>query len=130
MRNSLIVFGLFLLLLTVVVAPIALVLAFVGAITAPLHSPQTAQDLLCPPGTTINVEWYQATWNQPGEQTLSVSCVDADGGHLPAAEDAASTGRLTARYFVWIFGLLFIPLALLLALLVALVWLWRRRRAA
>ena len=61
----------------------AVPLACIAASTAPLHSPGLAEEFSCPPGAQLRSEWYQASWNRPGEKTLAVSCVDAQGNELP-----------------------------------------------
>jgi hypothetical protein len=59
-------------------------LACLATLTAPLHSPGYASRVLCPPGSQLESEWYQATFNEPGERTLAVSCVDAAGNPVAA----------------------------------------------
>ena len=54
-------------------------IACLAAVTAPLHSPQLAEEFTCPPNTRLVTEWYRATWNEPGEQTLAAWCEDAEG---------------------------------------------------
>ncbi len=71
-------------LLAVIAVLIAAPLACVATLTAPLHSPGYAGRVLCPPGSQLESEWYQATYNEPGERTLSVTCVDSQGNPVPA----------------------------------------------
>jgi hypothetical protein len=65
-------------------AVLAAPLACLAALSAPLHSPGYAARFLCPPGSLLESEWYQATYNEPGERTLSVTCVDAAGQPVAA----------------------------------------------
>lgn len=59
-------------------------LACLATLTAPLHSPGYASRVLCPLDSQLESEWYRATYNEPGERTLAVTCVDADGNSVPA----------------------------------------------
>ena len=68
--------------LLVVAALIAVPIACIATATAPLHSPQLAEQFTCPPDTKLVTEWYRATWNEPGEQTLAAWCEDAEGNKL------------------------------------------------
>ncbi len=103
-------------LLLAVAALIAAPLACIATATAPMHSPQLAEKFICPPNTKIEAEWYQASWNHPGEKTLSVVCVDAQGNEtstLPQDAKMLLTGT-------WIyFPYLFIPLLAVGAVLLA-----------
>lgn len=65
---------------------LALPLAFIATLSGPLHSPQLIGQVICPAGSKLEVTWYQASWNKPGEQTAAVECVDAAGKRSPAAE--------------------------------------------
>lgn len=71
-------------LLLVIASLIAVPLACIATLTAPLHSPGYAVRVLCPPGSQLESEWYQSTHNKPGERTLSVTCVDSQGNPVPA----------------------------------------------
>ncbi len=70
-------------LLLVAAALAAVGLACLATLTAPLHSPGYAAEFLCPPGSQLFSEWYRATFNEPGERTLSVTCVNFDGEPVP-----------------------------------------------
>ncbi len=70
-------------LLFVIAVLLAAPAACIATATAPMHSPHLAEPFLCPPGTGLVAEWYQASWNHPGEKTLSVVCEDAQGKSLP-----------------------------------------------
>jgi hypothetical protein len=70
-------------LLFVIAVLLAVPAACIATATAPMHSPELAEPFLCPPGTRLIAEWYQASWNHPGEKTLSVVCEDAQGKSLP-----------------------------------------------
>jgi len=67
-------------------AVLALPLAFIATLSAPLHTPQLIEQVICPAGSKVEVTWYQASWNKPGESTARVECVDAAGNRSPAAE--------------------------------------------
>lgn len=96
----------------------AVPLACVATATAPIHSPQLAEKFGCPPNTHMKTEWYQASYDRPGEQSLSVTCVDAQGNEtstLPLDGKALLTG-------IWVyFPYLFVPVLVVgAAILVAL----------
>jgi hypothetical protein len=100
--------------LLAVAALIAVPIACIATATAPLHSPQLAEQFTCPPETKLVTEWYQATWNAPGEQTLSAWCEDAQGNKLdtlPQDEKMFLTG--TKVFFPYAF----IPLLVIGALI-------------
>lgn len=71
-----------LILLLVAVSVLATPMACIATATAPLHTPKLAESFVCPPHTRLVTEWYQATWNRPGEKTLAVYCVDEQGNEL------------------------------------------------
>ncbi|MBV6394768.1 MAG: hypothetical protein HFACDABA_00336 [Anaerolineales bacterium] len=97
-------------------ALIAVPLACAAATTAPLHSPGLAEEFICPPETTLVTEWYQATWNAPGEKTLAAYCVDAQGNEFPTLEqDSKMLWKGTTVYFPY----LFIPLLVIGAVILA-----------
>jgi len=101
------------LLLTVAVL-LAAPLACLAAVTAPLHSPQLAEKFTCPPDTHLVTEWYQATWNEPGEKTLSAWCEDAQGNEYDTLpQDSTTLWRGLAVYFPYVF----IPLLVIGALI-------------
>jgi hypothetical protein len=86
---------------------LAVPLACVATVTAPMHTPQIAEKFSCPPNTHMKTEWYRAAWNEPGEKTLSATCVDTQGNEtstFPQDERTLLTGTWT--YFPY----LFIPL--------------------
>jgi hypothetical protein len=88
----------------------ALPIACIAAATAPMHSPNLAESFVCPPDSKLEAEWYQATWNHPGERTLSVVCIDAQGKTL-------STLPQDSRF--WLGGLkVFFPYAFIPILMV------------
>ena len=93
-----------LVLLLTVAALLAAPLACIATVTAPMHSPQIAEKFACPPNTHMKAEWYRATWNEPGEQTLSVTCVDAQGNETPALpQDTKMMLAGTWTYFPYLF---------------------------
>lgn len=63
---------------------VAVPLACLSTLTAPLHSPGYAAQVFCPEGSQLESEWYQATYDEPGERSLSVSCVDSQGSPISA----------------------------------------------
>lgn len=82
-------------ILLVVAVLIALLGGVIATVTVPLHSPEVASQLVCPTGTHLVSEWYQASWNHPGEKTLRAWCEDAQGHQLdtlPLESDALMTG--------------------------------------
>lgn len=118
-------------LLLVIASLVAVPLACLATLTAPMHSPQIAEKFLCPPNTHMKAEWYRATWNHPGEKTLSVTCVDAQGNEsstLP--QDAQSLLAGTRTYFPYLFIPVLVIGAVILAGLnvmgVAIGSLWRK----
>ena len=70
--------------LIVIASLLAVPLACLATLTAPLHSPGYAVQVLCPPDSQLESEWHQATYNEPGERTLAVTCVDSQGNPVPA----------------------------------------------
>jgi hypothetical protein len=116
-------------LLLIGAALLAVPLACLATLSAPLHSPAYASRVLCPPGSLIESEWYQATFNEPGERTLSVNCVDGQGNPVEAnPRDATTLFNGTRLYFPVCFG----PTAILglIGLLLVNYGLRRRRPAA
>ena len=91
-------------LLVVVAALIAVPIACLATLTAPMHSPKIAEKFSCSPDTHMQAEWYRATWNEPGEQTLSVTCVDAQGNETSTLpQDAKMMLAGTWTYFPYLF---------------------------
>lgn len=120
-------------LLLVLACLLALPMACVATVTAPLHTPQIAETFLCPPNTHMQSEWYRATWNEPGEKTLSVRCVDTEGKEtstLPQDGKVLLAG--TWIYFPYLFVPLLvigiIVLAGLNALGIAVSGFWKKMR--
>ena len=115
-----------LVLLLTIAALLAAPIACIAAVTAPLYSPEMAESYTCPPNTRLVTEWYQATWNEPGEQTLSAWCEDAQGNKLDTLpQDGKMMVAGTKIFFPYAFVPLLIIGALILALLNALgmaVW--------
>jgi hypothetical protein len=110
-----------------VAAVIGLFAGFILAFTAPLHSPGWVEELMCPPGTQLESEWYRATYNEPGEQTLSVTCVDAQGLSVPRINEDAGMLTLIGRFSAICVGGLFCPLSLVVLMLG--VFIARRKRS-
>jgi hypothetical protein len=113
-------------LLLTVAALLAAPIACIAALSAPMYSPEMAESYTCPQGTRLVTEWYRATWNEPGEQTLAAWCEDAQGNKLdtlPQDEKTLLTG--TKVFFPYAFIPLLIIGALILIVLNALgmaVW--------
>ncbi|MDD2921207.1 MAG: hypothetical protein PHQ36_02880 [Anaerolineales bacterium] len=105
------------LLLTLAVL-VAAPLACLAALTAPLHSPKLAESFVCPPDTRLVTEWYQATWNKPGEKTLSAYCADAQGNETPTLpKDSKMLWKGVTVYFPYLFLPLLVIGALILTML-------------
>lgn len=118
-------------LLLTVAALLAAPIACLAAVTAPMYSPEMAESYTCPQGTRLVTEWYRATWNEPGEQTLAAWCVDAQGNKLdtlPQDEKTLLTG--TKVFFPYAFIPLLVIgagiLAVLNAMGIAIVQLWKK----
>ena len=119
-----------LVLLLAVAALLAAPIACIAAVTAPLYSPEMAESYTCPEGTRLVTEWYQATWNEPGEQTLSAWCEDAQGNKLDTLPQDETLMLAGTKVF---FPYAFIPLLLIGALIlvvlnvmgIALAQLWK-----
>lgn len=104
-------------LLLVVAVLIAAPLACIATATAPIHSPQLAEEFVCPPETRLVTEWYQATWNEPGSKTLAAWCEDAQGNKLDTLpQDEKMMWKGTTVFFPYAF----IPL-LLIGILILIV---------
>lgn len=89
-----------LVLLLTVAALLAAPIACIAAVTAPLYSPEMATSYTCPPITRLVTEWYQATWNEPGEQTLAAWREDAQGNKLDTLpQDAKLMAAGTKVFF-------------------------------
>lgn len=102
--------------LLVVAALIAIPIACIATATAPLHSPKLAEQFTCPPDTKLVTEWYRATWNEPGEQTLAAWCEDAQGNKLDTLpQDEKMFMQGIGVYFPYAF----IPLLIIGALILA-----------
>lgn len=100
--------------LLAVAALIAVPIACIATATAPLHSPALAEQFTCPPGTTLVTEWYQATWNHPGEKTLAAWCEDAQGNKLETLPQDEKMFLAGTKVF---FPYAFIPLLVIGALI-------------
>ena len=105
-----------LVLLLTVAALLAAPIACLAAVTAPMYAPEMAESYTCPPGTTLKTEWYQAMWNEPGEQTLSAWCEDAQGNKLDTLQQDEKMMAAGTKIF---FPYAFIPLLILGALILA-----------
>ena len=117
------------LLLLVIASLLAVPLACLAILTAPLHSPDYAARVLCPPGSQLESEWYRASWNTPGERTLSVTCVGPQGKSVPAdPRDRTTLFKGIQLYF----PVLFLPILVFGAIiLLAVNWLiWASRPKA
>jgi hypothetical protein len=100
-----------------------------STLTAPLHSPGFAAKVLCPDGSQLESEYYQATYNEPGERSLSVSCVDSQGNPVQAnPRDERTLASGIQLYFPICFAP-FLALGVIVLLIVNGV-LWALRRKA
>ena len=114
---------------------LAVPIACIATATAPLHSPQLAEKFNCPPNTRFVTEWYQATWNSPGEKTLAAWCEDAQGNKLDLLPQNTTKWWWDGLkvYFPYAFVPLLVIGALLLAVLnamgIAVVQLWKKAQA-
>lgn len=120
-----------LVLLLTIAALMAAPIACLAAVTAPMHSPEMAEAYTCPPNTRLVAEWYRATWNEPGEQTLAAWCEDAQGNKLDTLpQDEKTMVAGTKVFFPYAFLPLLVIGALILvvmnALGIAIVQLWKR----
>ncbi|MCI0395235.1 MAG: hypothetical protein L0332_04220 [Chloroflexi bacterium] len=106
------------LLLLVIAGLAAVPLACLATLTAPLHSPGYAGRVFCPAGSQLEGEWYQTTYNEPGERTLSVTCVDAQGNSVPANPRNETTLFNGIRLY---FPVCFVPIVVLGALALVVV---------
>lgn len=105
-------------LLLVVAVLIAVSIACIATATAPLHSPELAEQFTCPPGTKLVTEWYRATWNEPGEQTLAAWCEDSQGNKLDTLpQDEKMFMKGIGVYFPYAFIPLLVIGALILVVL-------------
>jgi hypothetical protein len=122
--------GLQSILLLIIACLLAVPLACLAALTAPLHSPGYASSFLCPAGSQLESEWYQATYNKPGERSLSVACVDDAGNTVPANSlDGATLFDGILRYFPVCFIPIIVAGVVILLLLNGLLrWMRERRR--
>ncbi len=100
-----------------VAAVVGLFLGFILAFTAPTHSPGWVAELMCPPGSQLESEWYRATYNEPGEQTLSVTCVDESGLSVPRINEDGGMLTLIGRFSAICVSGTFCPLSLLVLIL-------------
>ncbi len=65
---------------------------------AALLSPQMVSRIDCPAGSTAKTEWIQQSFDQPGQKTLIVSCLDSSGNSVQPLTDAQSRA-IGYRYF-------------------------------
>jgi len=121
--------GVQLVLLLVLACLLAVPLACFATLTAPLHSPGYAAEVFCPPGSQLKSEWYQATYNRPGERSLSVSCVDAAGNSVPAnpRDETALVNGIRLYFPVCFLPIIAIGLIILLTFNGLVRWVRRRR---
>jgi hypothetical protein len=80
----------------------AALIAFVAAATAPFHSPGLAAKYQCPPGSTVRVREYHASWNTPGETGISIACVNSQG-------EVQRSDETETRGFWILCGIYFVP---------------------
>lgn len=63
-----------------------------------LLSPQMVSRIDCPSGSTAKTEWIQQSFDQPGQKTLTISCLNAAGNSVQPLTDAQSRA-IGYRYF-------------------------------
>jgi hypothetical protein len=56
--------------------------------TAAFLSPQFLTQIQCLPGSTIKKEWVQQSFDQPGQKTLTLQCVNQSGTPVHMRPDA------------------------------------------
>ena len=63
---------------------------FMGGVlnTAALLSPALVSQMKCSAGATAKQDYVQQSFDQPGQKTLTFSCVNADGSSVPLLTDA------------------------------------------
>jgi len=116
------------LVLLFVTSLLAVPLACISTLTAPLHSPGYAAQILCPEGSQLESEWYQATYDEPGERSLSVSCVDSQGNPVFANSRAEKTLVSGIRlYFPVCFAPILVVGGIILLAVNGGLWTLRRR---
>lgn len=104
--------------LVVIVALLAAPLACIATFTAPIHSPELGEEFVCPPETRLVTEWYQASWNHPGEKTLAAYCVTDQGEKLNTLpQDEEMLWKGLGVYFPYTFIPLLVIGALILSVL-------------
>ncbi len=109
--------------LVLLMAFLALVLAFAAAAMAPLFVPGLAGKLQCPAGTSVQVSEYDATWLRPGETGIAVACVNAQG---EVQKDRAQE----TRGFWMLTGIFWVPAFIVLLLIGWGIEALRRRQQA
>jgi len=115
-------------LLLIAAGLLAIPLACLSTLTAPLHSPGFAAQILCPEGSQLEGEWYQATYDEPGERSLSVSCVDSQGNPVPAnPRDERTLVSGTRLYFPVCFVPILVVGGIVLLAVNGGLWTLRRR---
>ncbi len=63
-----------------------------------LFNPQVVTLVNCPEGSTAHTDWVQQSFDQPGQKTLTITCLAPDGTHVTPLSDAA-TSAIQYRYF-------------------------------
>ena len=63
---------------------------FVGGVLnlAALLSPSLVSKVECPAGASVQENFQQQTFDQPGQKTLTLQCMDASGAPIPTLSDA------------------------------------------
>ncbi len=79
---------------------LALPLAALAALSAPLHTPQLIGQVVCPQGSQVELNWVASNPENLNEKTAKVECVDAEGNRSPAAElDGQTFPRAVLLYY-------------------------------
>jgi len=103
---------------------IAVPLACIATVAAPIIDRNNLQEIACPPGTTLITSWEETTYTRPGERVLSAYCEDAQGNDFKANDLGYGALKYFPKYFLYSLGVSFIltlivviPLVLLLRII-------------
>jgi hypothetical protein len=88
-------------------------------------SPQMVSKIDCPAGTTGKVEWKQLSFNEYGDKTMTVTCLDSSGTTVTPLTDAQS--KVIENQIFYPAGVVVMALLVAVSLL---FWRARARRMA
>jgi hypothetical protein len=118
-----------LLLAVLVVAVLAVPVAALATFTAPLHSPELAAELVCPPGSHLDVGTRDTDNGRYGRQ-VTAPCVDAQGRVVPRrALDESALVDGVLLFYPRVAGLLMAVASVPWMLVTVGLWAWRRKAA-